>query len=295
MNLAIVLSLATTLPNATHLGVPAAQMARTIYVVHSGVHFYLAPPDKNHGAEAIRKGLLRQGIAEDAIVVLDSPFEQATFSNVLPKESVKLFMQVTNPESKVAHDLYVRMHQTLRSLGVPRDTRLVWIGHSAGGQIGMTLAHLGHSHDRFPELRKKSDPWLFEMVVTLGTPVGANPVPPGVKLRHYYSPGDSVIQLLVHVGESLSKSLGLDVRFGPCCDLHHNTKVLCFEGVEHNVWIRSPRFLETLLRERRGFTRPLWRHSHAECVPSLSLGQMLADCLEEECRISLEDPPILNR
>lgn len=69
-------------------------------LVHSGVHFYLAPPDKNHGAQAIRRELLRNGIANDDIVVLDSPFEQATLSNVLPQASVKLFMQITNPDPR---------------------------------------------------------------------------------------------------------------------------------------------------------------------------------------------------
>lgn len=94
------------------------------------------------------------------------------------------------------------------------------------------------------------------MVVTLGTPVGTNPVPPGVKLRHFYSPGDSVIQLLAQTGKSLSKSMGSDLTFGPCCELPANAKVRRFEGIEHNVWIRSSRFVECVLAETVANTAP---------------------------------------
>jgi len=42
----------------------------------------------------------------------------------------------------MSHDCYLRMHKALQVQGVGRKDELVWIGHSAGGQIGLVQRHL---------------------------------------------------------------------------------------------------------------------------------------------------------
>src|SRR2546426_11272638 len=91
------------------------------------------------------------------------------------------------PTSRPCTETYLHMHYALQAHGVKPSDDLIWVGHSAGGQIGLTMAHLAKNHDKFPELAKKKAPaYHFDMVITLGAPIGAYVLPEDVKLRHYF-------------------------------------------------------------------------------------------------------------
>ena len=199
-----------------------AEPGRRVFVLHSGLHFVLSKPDKNAAAKNLRANLLRRGVADRDIVVLDNPFPTASWVEVVPRAGLDMYVQSMDPGSRVAQDAYRRFDAALRRHGVTSADRVVWVGHSAGGQMGMTLAHLAHSLPRYPELAKDARPYRFEMVVTLGTPVGSNHVPSGVKLRHYHSPADTVAGVMARNGSEVTAPLGYAVRFAPCCDLADN-------------------------------------------------------------------------
>ena len=151
---------------------PEKKSPRRVYVLHSGMHIIFAPANKNHCVETLQAELVRRGVPERDIVALDSPFPQATWSNVFPKEGWLIYLNATDPASKHSHDAYVRMHEALQKRDVKADDTIVWIGHSAGGQIGMTMAQLAHNLPKHPALAKRVMPYRFERVVTLGTAVG---------------------------------------------------------------------------------------------------------------------------
>jgi pimeloyl-ACP methyl ester carboxylesterase len=270
---------------------PEKKAPRRVYVLHSGMHIIFAPTNKNHCVETLHAELLRRGIPERDIVALDSPFPQATWSDVFPKEGWLLYLNATDPASKHSHDAYVRMHEALRKHDVKDDDVIVWIGHSAGGQIGMTMAQLAHNLPKHPALAKRAKAYRFERVVTLGTAVGANTAPNDVQLLHYYSPGDNVIGLLTKHGNTMSDLYGMKITFGPCRDMPANCTMRVFEGIEHPYWYSTARVLDCLLGECVPAPRPAWRRLTADATPQLGLAQLLAETLQREWRISLEELP----
>jgi len=145
---------------------------RRVYALHSGVHIFLAHPDKNHAAKVLRNELLRRGVAERDLIVLDCPFPDASWKNMVPRDGVMMFLDSMTPSSKVAHDAYQRMHEAFQKHGVGPTDEVVWIGHSAGGQMGMTMVHLAAEWPKHPALAKTAKPYRFHTVVALGTPVG---------------------------------------------------------------------------------------------------------------------------
>ena len=146
----------------------AGKARRRVYLLHSGLHTILSDPAKNIAAETLKDGLRKRGVAEKDLIVLDNPFPYASWKSLLPFESLTMFFEAAEPASKMSHDSYLRMHKALQARGVGRADEVVWIGHSAGGQIGLTMAHLARNLAKFPTLAKETSPYQFDMVITLG-------------------------------------------------------------------------------------------------------------------------------
>ena len=266
----------------------AQEPKRRVYVLHSGMHIILAPADKNHAARTMQSLLQERGIKADDLVALESPFPTASLQEMVPREGLLLYLDAADPSSSRAQDCYVRMDRALKAQGVTGKDELIWIGHSAGGQIGMSMAHLAHNLSRYPELAARTQPYRFGMVITLGSAVGSNPVPDAVKLRHYHSAGDIMIQLLSKHGDLLAGAVGSSVRFRACCELKDQTKMRVFSGIEHPSWYHEDRVLDCVLREQGASPAP-WRRAHADIGCGRGLAQLFAAALENRCKIALED------
>src|SRR6185369_8940597 len=117
-----------------------AQEKRRVYVLHSGMHTLFSPADKNNSARTMKEQLAKRGILERDLVFLESPFPTATLDDAIPQDGLKIYLGSADPASKAAHDGYVVMHKALQAQGVGKCDELIWVGHSAGGQMGMTMA-----------------------------------------------------------------------------------------------------------------------------------------------------------
>jgi hypothetical protein len=265
---------------------------RRVYVLHSGVHTILSDPRKNIAAEKLRDGLVKRGISAKDIVVLDNPYPTANWIKMFPLELVTTFGDSAKPDSKVAQDSYKRMHQALKAQGVKPGDDLVWIGHSAGGQMGLTMAYLSKNLDKYADLAKDSIAYHFDMVILLGTPVGANLLPEEVKLRHYFSPQDRIVHMVARYGPFVLRTFGAKVGidiFPP--NLDDNDMVRIFRGVEHNNWDIENRVLNRIVAETNDLCCPLWQSPML--APGLEAGilRLMCDALQQNCKIAFEDPP----
>ncbi len=261
---------------------------RRVFVLHPGMHVILAPADKNRSARTLKAKLIEKGIDSRDIVALESPFPTATFSNMVPREGLMIYIGSVDPASRVSHDAYVRMHKALQEQGVTPNDDIVWIGHSAGGQIGMSLAHLAHNLAKYPDLAKKTSPYHFAMVITLGSAVGSNPVPADVDLRHYYSAGDTMIYFLAKNGNIVSAGVGSKVMLKPVCEIGSNCKVRIFPGVEHANWVSNETVIARILHEFDANFCPPWQRKHADTGLGDSLSRLLAARIDASVNFSLE-------
>jgi len=265
---------------------------RRVFVLHSGVHTILSDPIKNIAAEKLKAGLLKRSVAEKDLVVLDNPFPSASWKNLFPLESLTMFFDSIDPSSQMSRASYQRMHKALQAQGVGGKDTIVWIGHSAGGQIGMTMAHIARNLWKYPDLAKETSPYHFDMVITLGTPGAAVYLPPEVKLRHYYSTEDKVVRWASRVGPWVAYPLGYRTPIGKVpAFIGANCIIRCFSEIEHPYWDVDQRVLDRILGETRPGFRPPWHAQRELASWGISLSQLLCDALEEECHISMEDPP----
>jgi hypothetical protein len=271
-------------PGAAQSG---AANPRRVFVLHSGMHIALAHPDKNAGAKHLQKMLLARGVPASDIIVLDSPFPEASWRDPIPREGLLIYLGCTDPASQASHDAYLRLDSTLRNHKITAQDNLVWIGHSAGGQVGMSMVHLAHNLGKYPKLAK-ARPYHFDMIITLGTPVGSNPVPSDVKLRHYYSEGDTMIYGLAKHGAIVTASVKSKVVFRPCHELGENAKIRVFHNIEHADWDSDDLVLRRLLNEFNPAHRPAWQRTHADLPTGMGLAQLVARSLESTWHISLE-------
>ena len=266
-----------------------AQTKRRVYVLHSGMHIILAPKDKNHAARTLKEMLSKRGISARDLVALESPFPTATWSEMIPKDGLVLYLESADPRSRPSQDAYVRLHKALQAQGVTQGDDIVWIGHSAGGQIGMTMAHLAHNLDKFPDLAKITKSYHFDTVITLGSAVGSNPTPRDVKLRHYCSDDDTMITFLSEHGKLVADTIKSKVQFRICYDLGPNAKLRAFPGIEHVEWYTNNRVLDCILREADAKYCPVWRRAQADVSRGVGLSQLIARSLESELNLSLEE------
>jgi hypothetical protein len=272
--------------------IPAKKDRRRVYVMHSGVHTILANRNKNIAASSLKEGLLQRGVAAKDIVVLENPYPTATWRNMFPVECVTMFAESAMPESKVSQDGYLRLHKALQAQGVTRDDEVVWIGHSAGGQMGLTMAHIAKNLAKHPDLLKAAIPYQFDMVILLGSPIAANLLAPEIKLRHYFSPQDRVVRNAVKYSPGLIWAFGyrMAVSVMPP-NLDDNDKVRVFRGVEHPYWDVDSRVLDRIVAETRSSYQPLWCSPVLNPGLNMALMRLVAGAVEERFLITFEEPP----
>jgi len=271
---------------------PAKQDRRRVYVMHSGVHTILANPNKNIAADSLKDGLLQRGIPAKDIVVLDNPYPTATWRNMFPPECLTMFAESSLPESRVAQDAYLRLHKALKAQDVTGKDEVVWIGHSAGGQMGLTMAHLAKNIEKHPDLAKAAVTYNFDMVILLGSPIAANLLAPEVKLRHYFSPQDRVVRYAAKYSPTLLWTFGYRVAINIMPpNLDPNDKIRVFRGVEHPYWDVDRRVLTRILAETNSGYQPLW------CSPVLNPGldmtlmRLVSQAVEDRYLITFEEAP----
>jgi hypothetical protein len=265
---------------------------RRVYVMHSGVHTILANPNKNIAASSLKEGLLQRGVAARDIVVLENPYPTATWRNMFPVECLTMFAESAMPESRVAQDGYLRLHKALQAQGVTRDDHLVWIGHSAGGQMGLTMAHLARNLDKHPDLLKATMPYQFDMIILLGSPIAANLLAPEIKLRHYFSPQDRVVRYAVKYSPALIWAFGYRMAITaipPNLDL--NDKVRVFRGVEHPYWDVDSRVLDRILAETKSSYQPPWCSAVLNPGLDMALMRLVSTAIEDRFLITFEEAP----
>ena len=277
---------------ATANGDSTSQTQRRVYILHSGLNTILSERGKNSAAERLKEGLYKRGVAERDLVVLDNPFPSASWSKLVPLESLAMFFDSIDPGSKMSHDSYLRMHKALQAQGVSLRDNLVWVGHSAGGQIGLTMAQIAGSLWKYPDLVKAAKAYRFDMVITLGAPVGANELPPEVKLRHYYSADDKVLQWASKVGPLVALPLGYRSRINKVpLGFGANCMIRWFRDIEHPYWDVQQRVLDRIIGETVADFRPAWQSELGLARWGYCLGELMCRALEVECRVSVEDPP----
>lgn len=265
---------------------------RRVYVLHSGVHTILADPWKNVAADALKSGLMRRGIPARDIVVLDNPYPTATWRNMFPKECLTMFAASAMPDSKTAQESYIRMHKNLQTHDVKPGDELIWVGHSAGGQMGLTMAYLGKHLDKYPNLVKEAAPYRFDMVIMLGSPVGCNMLTEDIKLRHYYSPEDKVVRYVARYGPLFMKTFGYRVGCAimpPSLNPEDRIRVFC--GIEHPYWDIDSRVLDRIVAETNPSHRPLWQSPILAPGLEMALMRVLTQALTDRYQVSFEDPP----
>jgi hypothetical protein len=262
---------------------------RRVYVLHSGMHIIFAQTDKNYAARTMKKVLMDRGIPERDLIQMESPFPTATWSNMIPKEGLVIYLGSADPASRQSREAYERLHTALKERKVTSNDDIIWLGHSAGGQMGMTMAYIAHNLSKFPELAKKTQPYHFDTVITLGTAVGSNHVPSEVKLRHYYSTADSMLYILTKHGNVVSESIESKVRFCPSHNLGSNGKIRVFADLEHADYYTDDATVACILGECQAPKCPDWRRCHADAGCGFGLSQLIARSLESELRISLEE------
>jgi hypothetical protein len=288
--LALLVSQGFFFPNFTFAaeGEKAQEKPRQVFVLHSGLHTIFSDRDPNRVSESIHGYLRKQGVAEQDIVVLDNPFPVANWKQMFPKETVPLDFML--PSSQVSQQAYLRLHQALVEKKVKPNDNLIWIGHSAGGQIGLTMAHLGSHLAGYPDLARAASAYRFDMVVTLGAPLATNLLPKDVKLRHYFSPQDRVVHWACLYGTFALNCLGHSVQLSEVPPLFPaNAIIRIFRGVEHPCW-DDERVVHRILAELRQDYLPLWQTSALSPAMGPALSQVLCQAMENQCFLSVEDP-----
>lgn len=262
---------------------------RIVFVLHSGLHTIFSDVDPNRVSDQIARLLVKQGVPEGDIVALENEYPVASWTKMFPAESLGIFLDSTKPGSRTMHLAYQRLHRALVERDVKPCDRLVWVGHSAGGQLGLTLAYLGFNLERFPGLARTARPYRFDMVVTLGSPLAVNPLPPEVKVRHYYSADDRVVRWACHYGTFVLGCLGHSI-FLTEMPTHAGAMVRTFQGIEHPFW-DTERVVNRILADVGRGHAQLWQTAPFSPSASNGLVQLLSRAVAEELHLSLEDPP----
>ena len=176
----------------------------------------------------------------------------------------------------------------------PKD-HVVWIGHSAGGQIGMTMAlspgtQLGL---QIPGAWPRKPALCFRHGDYVGSARSARIIcRRRSSCRHYYSADDRVLRWASKVGPWVAFPLGYRTRIAKVpVAIGANCMIRCFGEIEHPYWDVDGRVLDRILGETVTDFRPLWHSQLGLARWGLSLSELMCRALETECHISVEDPP----
>jgi len=240
----------------------------------------------------LREELKRRGVPTRDIVVLDCPFPNASWKDMFPREGLTMFLDSMSPSSRLAKEVYRSMDRAFQAAGVGPGDQIVWIGHSAGGQIGLTMARLSADLTKHPDLAKSARSYRFHTIVTLGTPVGCNDVPDNVLVREYFSPQDKVVRIMCDGGPWILPKLGYQCTIQPCTPTPtKNCLTRCWYDVQHPDWIFEKRVLDRVWQDANGSSISWWGEPRTAERPSAALAQLIGQMLESQFRIQIEELP----
>ncbi len=228
---------------------------RHVYVLHSGLG-----DDSNWGAKLIQKHLLARGIAEDRIIILQTPFPKLDglnrksdwemFKRIVrsiakadndPNErayrdsfrrNLSIYEQTGDPHSSIVKMQRARLRRELATRGFA-DTPITWVGYSAGGAVGLGVAAL-NSEDPAYRIRR---------VVTLGSPVLQNHVSHDVEVISVVSRQDRFFRSVL----TWDTLVGLTLNVFPP-NLDGNDRVLLIPQGEHPDLVEKADALEAVIR-----------------------------------------------
>jgi pimeloyl-ACP methyl ester carboxylesterase len=170
---------------------------------------------------------------------MNTPYPSLTESLSSAARNLRLYQASTHPDAPMVQRARQQLEEHLHGARVHPNDEVVWIGHSAGGQLGLTMAGSLAQHS----------PFKLDTVITLGTPVATNHAPRETRVRQYVSPGDGVLvgvnQLPAGTGprgEALTAEAFSTV-------LDSNDRVRFFSNVGHSEWHSNPAVLDRILRE----------------------------------------------
>ncbi len=228
-----------------------------LIAIHAGFNSGQA----NNQALAIRHAMIERGVPPERIIVLPGnypafapkPSASTRFSGAAQQaessllshgqrklneawgwcsnfcRNVRLYWNYSKPESDEAGRVYRQLHQSLPQIQGKR-LRVTYIGYSGGGQAGLTTAGLARNDQHFD----------LDHVITLGSPVMANPAPAQVRISSYVSDGDTVLNGTDYLPYVQAVPPNMDandrtVRFGP--------------RVDHGAWLRDRAVLDSVFAE----------------------------------------------
>lgn len=227
---------------------------RRVYVLHSGMN--------NPNQEAMMKmkeDLIARGIPEADIVIPPTPYPaiiaDKEIENSNPQawqlftgglglthglfgkrspigpglmKNLYVYTMSASPKSKIAQEAYSNLQTALAQKGVEGNnpnTEIVWIGHSAGGQMGLTMAQMAEADG------KRYD---FHTVITMGSPILSNKAPKHTRIVQYVSEGDRTLQGCCFAGPQLGYHVK-EIANG----LDSNDKVRDYKGIAHCDWYQN--------------------------------------------------------
>jgi hypothetical protein len=169
---------------------PRAQSTRHIYVLHSGMR-----DPENEAATSMKQGLLKRGVPEGDIILMPPVYPEMN-TNPLSlgvgrgvSENLSIYRESSQLDSKVSQKAHQNLLKLLKERGVSPQDKLHWVGHSAGGQMGLTLSgRLDRDNKNLPN----TPGFQFDSIITTGSPIATNSAPSEVKIRHYTSESDTI-------------------------------------------------------------------------------------------------------
>ena len=224
-------------PVAGPLAVGAAPPngGRTVYVLHSGMR----DPD-NEAALSLKAALKKRGIKDADIVVMPAVYPNMDLSPTSRnfgsgvQDNIRIFNQSADKKSDLVKKQYKAYQDALTKAGVKAGDKIVWVGDSAGGQMGFTLARMAKDNNGFQ----------MDTIITLGSPIAKNEVPPEVKIRHYTSNADQIQH-----GKLLGGQVGKPIPD----NLDANDKIRWFRNIGHCDWYKDtdPAIVDKIISESK--------------------------------------------
>lgn len=250
---------ATTAPKT------AEKPPRTVYVLHSGMR-----DPGNEAANGMKKALVDRGVAENDVLLMPPVYHQWGYTLRGVPQNLRVYRESANPESEISKEAYSHFADLLCENGVMPEDRVVWVGHSAGGQMGLTVSKLAADQNFYP----------IDSVFTLGTPVSSNVAPKEVKIRHMTSVEDTIQHGRIggYVGKPLPENLD------------SNDRVVYFKGIGHLDWTRDsdPAVMDRVVQETNGTYVPFHERKSSFPVPIDQPVKSVMKAVEAYGKTSLE-------
>lgn len=245
--------------------------SRTVYILHGG----MSDPD-NKSPQNIEKYILSRGVVPADVIVLPNPYPAIPpdFTN-LPdvkgkdrnknignfiknialeakdnsQDNWQVYKHTLELDSDVTQATYHNLLSQLQEKKSQNPTlplNIVWVGLSAGGQMGLTMSQL---------MARDNPDFQFKTIVTIGSPVVHNEAPAAVQIICNISDQDQVLMQTTRPGYA-KVVVGQDIKkVPPNMDANDEVRQITMklskkydvtEG--HNLWHKNTTILAQALK-----------------------------------------------